>query len=211
MPHLTCHAAGVHPTSPPPGASPHTPSDPASGARAPRTFTQRIKASPERVFPLLCPVREAEWLEGWTYELLRSESGYAEEGCVFRTAPPGEPETIWTVTRHEPGAGRVEFARVTAGLVATRLSIQVTAAGEGESSVRITYEFTPTSPAGERQVAERHSPKAFRESMEWWERSMNHFLTTGTILRRAASFSEGRFVEGDALGDPGGPPEDRQR
>jgi hypothetical protein len=149
-------------------------------------FTQRINASPERVFPLLCPVREAEWLDGWTCELLRSASGYAEEGCVFRTTSPGEPETIWIITRHDAGAGRVEFARVTAGLAATRLCVQVEAAGEGRSSVQIAYDFTPTSAGGERTVAEHHSEEAFRKSMEWWERSMNHFLETGTILRRRA-------------------------
>lgn len=157
--------------------------DPISAARATRTFVQRIKASPERVFPLLCPVRETEWLDGWTFELLRSASGYAEEGCVFRTQLPGEPETIWIVTRHDAGAGRVEFARVTAGLIATRLCIRVEAAGLGESSVQITYELTPTSQDGVRAVTEHHSEEAFRKSMYWWERSINHFLETGTILR----------------------------
>jgi hypothetical protein len=150
-----------------------------------RTFTQRIKASPQGVFPLLCPVREAEWLDGWTAELLRSESGHSEEGCVFRTLFPGEPETIWIVTRHEPETGRVDFARVTAGMVATRLCVRVQAADEGESTVQVTYEFTPTSPEGERLVARRHSEESFRKAMEWWQRSMNHFLETGTVLRAA--------------------------
>lgn len=149
-----------------------------------RTFTQHIEALPERVFPLLCPVREAEWLDGWEYELLRSSSGLAEEGCVFRTQPPGGPETIWLVTRHEPASGRVELARVTAGLVATRLLVVVRPAGERDSAVRITYELTPTSEEGARQVAASHSEEAFRASMEWWQRSMNHYLATGTLLRR---------------------------
>ena len=30
--------------------------------RATRTFIQKLVAGPERVFPLLCPVREADWL-----------------------------------------------------------------------------------------------------------------------------------------------------
>ena len=162
------------------------PSPGPSAAPVTRTFTQRIEASPDRVFPLLCPVREAEWLDGWTYRLLRSKSGLAEEGCVFRTVLPGEPETIWIVTRHEPEAGRVDFARVTAGQVATRLAIRVRPAGACESSVEITYEFTPTSPAGERVIARRHSEDAFRKSMEWWERSMNHYLETGVTLREVA-------------------------
>ena len=41
-----------------------------------------VDAPPEVVFPLLCPVREYEWLEDWTCEMVFSESGVAEEDCV---------------------------------------------------------------------------------------------------------------------------------
>ena len=47
--------------------------------------TLRLGAHPDRVFPLLCPVQEALWLPGWCAEILHSESGVAELGCVFRT------------------------------------------------------------------------------------------------------------------------------
>ena len=72
----------------------------------------RIAAPPERVFPLLCPVREAEWLEGWADELeiIHCGTGYAEDGCVFRTRVPGRPETVRMITRHDPIAGVVEFS-----------------------------------------------------------------------------------------------------
>jgi hypothetical protein len=151
-----------------------------------RTYTQHIHAPASVVFPLLCPVREAEWLDGWNYELLHSQSGYAEEGCVFRTTPPGDPETIWVVTRHDRDAGVVEFTRVTAGLVATRLAVRIEDRG-ASSDVVVTYRFTPTSEAGARFVAERHSEEAFRGQMDWWERSMNHYVATGSILRRSES------------------------
>lgn len=149
-----------------------------------RTYTQHIHAPAGTVFPLLCPVREAEWLDGWTYEMLHSRSGHAEEGCVFRTVPQGDPETIWVVTRHDRDAGVVEFTRVTTGLVATRLVVRIEDRGTS-SDVIVTYRFTPTSEAGARFVAERHSEEAFRGQMEWWERSMNHYIDTGAVLRQA--------------------------
>jgi hypothetical protein len=151
--------------------------------RITRTYTQHIDAPPGDVFPLICPVREAEWLDGWTYEWIHSVSGFAELGCVFRTQPLAEPETIWIITQHDPAAGLIEFVRVTAGFVATRLEVRVEPA-DGASLVHITYDFSPTSEAGVRLVNERQSPEAFRASMEWWERSMNHFIRTGTTLRR---------------------------
>ena len=149
-----------------------------------RSYTQHIQAPPERVLPLLCPVRETEWLDGWTFELIHSESGVAEEGCVFRAPSAADMETIWMITRQDFPAGFVEMVRVTAGLVATRLRIRVEADGDGRSIVHITYDFSPTSEAGHRFVEEKHSEEEFREAMAWWERSMNHFLRTGTCLRK---------------------------
>ena len=53
--------------------------------RATRTFVQKLVAPPERVFPLLCPVREADWLDGWDPLAVYTDSGIAEPGCVFIT------------------------------------------------------------------------------------------------------------------------------
>jgi len=39
------------------------------------------------IFKLACPVREDEWLPGWPEirEIIYTESGFAEMGCVFKT------------------------------------------------------------------------------------------------------------------------------
>jgi hypothetical protein len=164
-----------------------TPSSVDSG-RVVRRFTQRIQAPPERVFPLLCPVREGEWLDGWAerVEILHSDSGVVEEGCVFRTRAPGRPETVWVVSRHDPAARVVEFVRVTTGLLATRLAIEVHEDGGG-SRVEIEYTFTPLGEAGRAELAAKHSAEAFARDMRWWEDSMNHWLATGERLRQPAA------------------------
>jgi hypothetical protein len=150
-----------------------------------RRYTQQIDAAPDRVFPLLCPVREAEWLHGWgdLCRIVHSASGVAEEGCVFVTHPPGGPETVWAITGHDPGARVVEFWRVTTGLAATRLTIAVSPAGTDRSAVAVTYTHTPLGEDGRVYLAEHHSEDAFRASMAWWEQSMNHWLRTGQCLR----------------------------
>jgi hypothetical protein len=162
---------------------------PVRSPRIVRTYTQHIDAPPERVFPLLCPVRESEWLDGWAeeVEMIHSDSGVAEEGCVFRTRLPGRPETIWIVSRHDPAACRVEFCRVTSGWVATRLVIQVAAAPAATSSVAITYTLTPLGADGVAFLAESFGEAAFRDDMAFWERSMNYWLATGEILRTGAA------------------------
>ena len=54
-----------------------------------------IEAPPERVFPLLCPVREHEWIPAWKAEMVHSKSGFAELDCVFRTNNPLEGNRTW--------------------------------------------------------------------------------------------------------------------
>jgi len=158
---------------------------PIEAGRATRRYTQHIEAPPARVFPLLCPVREAEWLDGWVNEIqmIHSDSGLAEEGCVFRTRPPGGAETVWMITRHDPAEGIVEFVRVTAGLLATRLRMSVEPATAASSRVHITYTFTPLGVSGVAFLRETHSEEAFRRDMTWWEDSMNHWLRSGETLR----------------------------
>jgi len=160
---------------------------PIHSARVVRRYTQSIAAPPERVFPLLCPVLECEWLDGWRdgLQMIHSDSGVAEDGCVFVTRGRDRPDTVWIVTRHDSAAHVVEFARVTSGLVATRLQIRVEAAPAGTSRVHITYTFTRLSEAGAAFVRDSHSEAAFLRDMKWWEDSMNHWLRTGETLRRA--------------------------
>jgi hypothetical protein len=67
--------------------------------RATRTFTQKLAAPPERVFPLLCPIREADWLEGWDPLVVFTNSGVAEPACVFMTkAAPHRPASTLSAT-----------------------------------------------------------------------------------------------------------------
>jgi hypothetical protein len=153
-----------------------------------RKSTQHIDAVPENVFPLLCPVREGEWLEGWAeqFDMIHSVSGIAEEGCVFRTRSADGTETIWMITRHDRVQKVVEFVRVTTGLSATRLTIAVEPAAGKTSLVHIRYTHTPISRDGAAFLDTGYSEEAFRKSVTWWEDSMNHWLKTGNLLRAAS-------------------------
>ena len=85
--------------------------------RAVRSYTQHLVGPPEAVFPLLCPVREADWIEGWDPLLVVSHSGVAEPDCVFTTAA-APADAIWYITRHEPEDGFVEMLKITPSVTA---------------------------------------------------------------------------------------------
>ena len=53
--------------------------------RVTRSYTQKLDASADQVYPLLCPVREAEWVNGWHPRLVISSSGLAEPEVALRS------------------------------------------------------------------------------------------------------------------------------
>lgn len=149
--------------------------------RASQTYVQRLTAPPDQVFPLLCPVREVEWVRGWEPRLVITASGVAEPGCVFLTGPEAGG-SIWVVTGYEPPA-RIEFVKVTPGETVCRIRILLEPDGEDgmETSAEVTYEYTAIGPAGEAVVA-AFTEEHYLSFMEEWEESLNHFLRTGRKL-----------------------------
>jgi hypothetical protein len=156
------------------------------GKRVTHEYAQHNVAPPERVFPLLCPVREAEWVPGWRYRLIYSESGVAEDGCVFITPNEDGTETTWVVTAYDPASFCIGFAWVNPGLVAaqTRISLSRRAEAPGHTTARIQYVYTGLSPQGNREI-ERYDQKWFHHKMQNWEVAINHYLQTGKQIDEA--------------------------
>jgi len=150
--------------------------------RAAHTYRQRLCAPPAKVFPLLCPVREAEWADGWLPELVVSLSGVAERDCVFVTRDD-LGTAFWYITRHEPEASFVEMLKIVPGVTACRLNIQLSEESAG-CVAEITYTHTSLGPAGDEFVA-KFKAEHYQKFMEAWEKALNHFLATGLLLPRA--------------------------
>lgn len=152
--------------------------------RITREYRQTIKATPEKVFPLLCPVREAEWLDGWRYNTIYSESGIVEAGAVFSTPHEGEEDTIWIVTKHDSETLEVEFARFTHKSRTCVLRIAVKSKDENSSYVDVSYTYTGITPAGNNFI-DNFTQEEFLELVTFWEQSMNYYLETGNRLNKA--------------------------
>ncbi len=148
--------------------------------RVTRTLTQQLVAEPSKVFPLLCPVREADWIEGWDPPVVYSQSGVAETDCVFITeASPSN--AIWYITRHEPGDGFVEMIKITPAVTAGKLTIQLRPVKDG-SQATITYTHTSLGPEGDTYIAS-FTEEYYQQFMRDWEARINHYLAHGSILR----------------------------
>jgi len=82
--------------------------------------TQKFSASPEKVYSLLCPTTEYDWMDGWHCETIYSKSLYQEYNNIFKTDYFNFPE-VWVISHFQPNR-IMEFVRVS-----EHLSIKVDA------------------------------------------------------------------------------------
>jgi hypothetical protein len=152
-----------------------------SAKRVTRKYRQTISATPVKVFPLLCPVREADWLDGWQYDMIYSNSGFAEIGAVFSTPHHGINETIWLITNYDKVNFQVDFARFTPDSHTCFLQISVSANGHDKSFVDISYTYTAISEQGNIFI-DSFTEESFLNSVQFWEEAMNYYIKTGKKL-----------------------------
>jgi len=139
-----------------------------------------IDAAPDTVFPLLCPVREGEWLPGWKGKPIFASRGVAEENGVFATEHPGQEETIWFVTRHDVTAREIEFVYFIPRVQVVRLFIRVVPSDRHRARIAVRYIRTGISDDGNAVI--RRADAEFGPMMAEWERTLNHYLKTGHTL-----------------------------
>jgi hypothetical protein len=142
--------------------------------RVRRSYTQKLHGKPGEIFPLLCPVREREWAEGWDPLAVYSASGFAENDCIFTTGQ-GEPESIWVITEFDSARHRLEIVKVSPGTTVARITIRLTADESGNTEAEVAYMYTAISHEGE-EFVRGYSQEFFDRFMQFSESALNSFL-----------------------------------
>jgi len=148
--------------------------------RIKHSYTQSLAAPPDKVFPLLCPVREVDWVPGWDPTLVLSNSGVAEKDCIFVTRDTSH-ESIWVITGFEPEKYKLEMIKVTPGHTVGKLEIQLRPAGDDQTAAEIAYTYTALGPEGD-DFLNLFTAQWNETFMQNWENAINHYLSTGTKL-----------------------------
>lgn len=141
---------------------------------------QHLLAPPDKVFPLLCPKREYDWIEPWKCRMVRSESGFAELDCIFVTDFPNEDEDVWVVSLYRPDE-EIQFVRFN-GRRVIRYSITLTDNGDGTTEAEWKQIITGLNEEGNR-LLEGLTDEAYRKEITVLERLLNHYLTIGEMLK----------------------------
>jgi hypothetical protein len=120
-----------------------------------RDYPIHLDAAPAAVFPLLCPVREYEWIPDWSCDLVHTRCGVIEPGCIFRTRR-WDVDVTWYVVEHDPSRSRVGFVQFYRDLAVGRFDIMLAAAEHGCDGV-LHQELTAleSGPAFDTLIAQR--------------------------------------------------------
>jgi len=99
----------------------------------------------EEAIALFTPEGERLWADGWDPHY--PEPGRREDpGTVFTTGH-GSHQTTWIMVDHGPEG--VRYARVTDGMTAGTVAVDVVGTAERSTQVRVTYDLTALTPAGD--------------------------------------------------------------
>lgn len=148
------------------------------------SYQQTNNASREKIFPLLCPVREADWIDGWKYRMIYSKSGLIEKDCVFATPNEDGSETIWQVTQYDTKDFKIEFVRFSQGENIVRINICLEKLNDNSTRAIIEYKYTGLNN-DQNKIIKEELKDSFIQSMLWWEKAINYYLQTGEILKRS--------------------------
>lgn len=141
-----------------------------------------VRATPEEIFPLLCPVREFDWIPYWDCRLIYTESGVAEQNCIFQTNKPGEGVDTWVVSHYDPPQ-RISFVRVD-----DKRTIQydIFLRSDGDATKLDWHqEITALHEDGDRFVREQKASD-FAAMIQKVEAMLEYFLRHGEPLQDAA-------------------------
>ena len=143
--------------------------------RVVRSHHFELPMAPSAAFQLFTPEGERAWAKGWEPTYLHPADGHAAPGMVFTTGHGGE-ETLWTMTRHEPEGGVVEYLRVTPGSRMGSVRVQC-APAEGGTRVTVTYALTALTPTGNETLRALDVP-AYESFIGSWRTAILSATTT---------------------------------
>lgn len=142
-----------------------------------------IHANREDVFPMLCPERELEYMSGWTYRWVYSNSGLMEKDCVFVTPQYGT-ETTWILMDHDPENCSFQAVQFAKDLMAIQLRVRLNQIAKGETEIVAHYCLTALTETGNQAIS-MMSQERFDADLVTMQAELNDYFEKNAIIRVA--------------------------
>lgn len=104
-----------------------------------------IELSAEQAIELFTPEGERRWAHGWDPQYPEPDRREGS-GAVFTTGHGGH-QTTWIMV--DQGPRSIRYARVTHGMTAGTVAVELVGSREHSTRVRVTYDLTALTAAGE--------------------------------------------------------------
>ena len=147
-----------------------------------RSYNQTINSSPDKVFPLLCPVKEKDWVNGWDPELVITNSGFAEKDSIFVTKH-GSENNYWIITGHDPENYEIEMLIISPEITVGKLEIKLHKKEDDKTRADISYTYTSLSSEGD-EFVKNYTEEKYINFMKTWEEEINYYLLNGEKLNK---------------------------
>ncbi len=145
-----------------------------------RKHTIKINAPKEDLFPLLCPIRESEWMPGFSAQIIYSKSGFAELNCIFQTGSKELNKTIWIIPIFEKNKF-IEFIYHEKSSKIVIIKLSLTAISEVQASLQVEYNYTGLSEEGNNKL-DKITEESFKNQINSWEVCLNYYFENGTRI-----------------------------
>jgi hypothetical protein len=110
-----------------------------------RTTEITVDLPPQQAMELFTAEGERRWVAGWDPQYPDADRREGP-GAVFTTEHGGH-QTTWIMVDHSPES--VRYARVTHGMTAGTVAVEVVGSDEHSTRVRVIYDLTALGSAGE--------------------------------------------------------------
>lgn len=165
-----------------------THSQPFQAKRIRCSYREKIRASPEQIFPLACPIQEYKWIDRWQCEMVYSVSGVVENNCIFKEDKTGPllfnatVSTYWVISLYDPDNFRIQFVLITNDIMIAKIDVEINAIDDDTSSVDWMFTVTPTNEKANRIIGTGTEKKA-KLYLTILGKSLKHYCEKGEMLR----------------------------
>ena len=124
-----------------------------NGERFEFQYEMVLPSTADTIFPLLCPILEYDWLNGWKCTMIYSESGVAENNCIFynSTGFPLYKRKTFQVIEYVPNS-KIAFLIFINKVGSIRFSLSLNPLDEKNTIMKCYYIMSGYSKFGNRQL-----------------------------------------------------------
>ncbi len=143
----------------------------------------------DEIFPLACPVAELKWIDNWKFDLIYTESGINETGCIFieRNSSVAvlrcpNVDTYWYTTLFDTEKHRFNAVWTTGDLCIAHWEFSLEEIGEGQVRANFSLIYNGLTSDGNRIINESDFEQRMKRVLAFLATSMKQYVETRTVF-----------------------------